>query len=151
MNKTEQIADLMFSRLEAAFPESTVKHGWAETYWQQTEQWPLVTIAPALSDPAYNGAGTVTVNTVSWNVYIMDKVDRDDISTEISKRLIQYLAVVRKALLARQADERHNAYGGLLTKNPTEPTAARFIQPDSGLPFAGLVITITTPHTENLE
>lgn len=151
MTKAEQIADVMLQRLEAAFPAATVKHGWAETYWQQTEQWPLVTLAPASSDQNYDGAGTAGINRTSWNIYIMDQVEREGATTEISKRLMQYLATARRALIARQKNERHNAYGGLLTQNPTEPTAARFIQPDAGMPFAGLVLTITTPHTEKLE
>lgn len=149
MSKSEQIADLMLQRLVDKFPGATVKHGWAETYWQQTEQWPLVTLAPATSDQTYDGAGTAGVNRASWNIYILDQVDRTD--TEISKRLMQYLASARQALIARQATDRHNLYGGLLTQGPTEPAAARYIQPDSGMPFAGLVLTITTPHTEKLE
>lgn len=149
MTKSEQIADLMLQRLEAAFPAATVKHGWAETYWQQAEQWPLVTIAPAASDQTYDGGGTAGINRASWNIYIMDQVERTE--TEVSKRLMQYLATTRKALIAKRSDERHNQYGGLLTQAPTEPAAARFIQPDSGLPFAGLVLTITTPYTEKLE
>lgn len=151
MNKSEQIADLMLARLVEKFPGATVKHGWAETYWQQTEQWPLVTLAPAVSDQSYDGAGTASVNRASWNVYILDQVERPGIDTEVSKRLMQYLAAARQALVARQKKDRHNLYGSLLTQGPTEPSAARYIQPDSGTPFAGLVLTITTPFTENLE
>jgi hypothetical protein len=139
----------MLKRLEDKFPTATVKHGWAETYFEHNDHWPLVTIAPATSDQRYDGSGTAGQNNTTWTVYIIDKVERTE--TEISKRLIQFVNSARLALLARPASARHNTYGGLLSQGPTEPTPAKFVQPDKGLPYAGLVLTITTQHAEKLE
>lgn len=149
MSKMESIEDLMLARLQAAFPDAEVKSGWVETYFPHVEKWPLITLAPSISDQRYDNGGTAGINTASWTVYVIDQVDRTE--TVITKRLGGYLQTIRKVLVGKQPEERHNNYGGLLQGGPTESAPARFIQPDAGQPYAGLVITITTPHTDKLE
>jgi hypothetical protein len=149
MNKAQQIHDLITQRLQLAFPTANVKHGWIDTYWQNNDVWPLITVAPAASDPSYSNQGESIKDSANWAIYVLDEVERTE--TEVSQRLMEYLKQIRIALIAPAKADRHNNYGGLLTGPPSEQTAARFIQPDNGLPFAGLSFILTTTYSEKLE
>lgn len=149
MTKAQLIQQEITNRLQAAFTSASVKHGWVDTYWQQNEVWPLITVAPAASNAQYSNGGESIKDACNWSIYVLDQVDRTD--DEISYRLINYLALIRKALIAPLKTDRHNNYGGLLTGQPEEQAATRFIQPESGLPFAGLTFILTTTYSEKLE
>lgn len=149
MNKALQIQQLIKARLQAALPTAKVEHGWIDTYWQHNDVWPLITVAPAASDPNYSNQGESIKDSTSWAIYVLDEVERTE--TEVSQRLMEYLKQIRIALIAPPKTDRHNDYGGLLTSPPTEQTAARFIQPENGLPFAGLSLILTTTYSEKLE
>ncbi|CAM3896878.1 hypothetical protein [Rheinheimera salexigens] len=149
MNKAQQIQNVITQRLQAAFPTANVKHGWIDTFWQNNDVWPLITVAPTASDPNYSNAGESIKDSISWAIYVLEQVEQPD--TEISQLLSIYLKQIRKVLIAPVKDDRHNNYGGLLTVPPAEQTAARFIQPENGLPFAGLSFILTTTYSEKLE
>lgn len=149
MTTANQIQQLIVQRLAVAMPTASIKHGWIDTYWQHNEVWPLVTVAPAASDPQYSNGAQSIKDTCNWSIYVLDQVDRTE--TEISQRLLGYLKTLRQTLIAPPTSDRHNNYGGLLTGQPEERAAARFIQPESGLPFAGLTFILTTTYSETLE
>jgi hypothetical protein len=149
MTKAQQIQQLLVDRLTAAFPDATVKHGWIDTYWQDNQQWPLVTVGPIVSDSKTSANSESHTVAINWGITVLDEVNRTD--TEISLRLMDHLRLIRKTVIAPPTGERHNTYGGLLSQPPKEATGANFIQPDSGLPFAGLTVILTTTYSEQLE
>ncbi|MBV2127923.1 hypothetical protein [Arsukibacterium indicum] len=159
MSETAQatlVEDEAIARLKSAFETEqvpgVVKKGWPAIYSRDNTLWPLVCIAPAISQPAYHSSNVTLEDSTSFHIQIID-VEGDEPET-LSDRMKTYLLIARRALFKpvtpQGEPDRFAKWGTLLTSTPTEGREARFIEPEPGQPYAGLSIVLTTNFSQNL-
>lgn len=145
-DKSYEIEQQIIARLQAGFTDSEIKSGWVAQYLRDNSQWPLIAVAPIVSDPTYSGPSIK--NTLDWHIQLVEKISQSE--DPITQRLHAYLALIRKALIIQKDEDRHGNWNGLLSKQPTEGGEARYIEPSKGADEAGISFVLTTTFATNL-
>lgn len=146
-DKGIQVLNALIAKLELAYPTATVKSGWASSYLRTIERWPLITVAPIVTNGAYQGQAVK--DDMQFHIQVVDH-EADEPET-LPSRLIQYMGICRKALFSQNPRDRFNNWQGLLNGQPTEGAETRFIEPTPGQPYAGLSIILTTTYSQTME
>lgn len=146
-NKAHQVMQEITNRLINAFPNATVKSGWASSYLRTVEQWPLITVGPIVTNGTYQGKAIK--DDVQFHIQIVEH--ENNAPDTLPSRLLTYLASTRKALFSQDTTDRFNTWHGLLTSQPIEGAETRFIEPTPGQPYAGLSIILTTTYSHTME
>lgn len=146
-NKGIEVQHSLTEKMEQAFPTATVKEGWASSYLRQVEHWPLITIAPIVTNAVYQGQAVK--DDMQFHIQIVDHENGEP--ETLPSRLIQYLAIYRKAMFRQKPQDRFNNWDGLLNGQPTEGAETRFIEPTPGQPYAGLSMILTTTYSQTME
>jgi len=146
-NKGNQVMQALTAKMQQAFPAATVKAGWASSYLRQVEQWPLITVAPVITNGTYQGPAVK--DDMEFHIQIIDHENEQP--ETLPSRLLDYLASCRKALFCQKPQDRFNNWDGLLNGQPTEGAETRFIEPTPGQPYAGLSMILTTTYSQTME
>ncbi|MDP5205794.1 hypothetical protein [Alishewanella sp. SMS8] len=146
-DKAQQIQQAVNAKLVAAFPTATVKSGWASSYLRSVEQWPLITVAPIVTNGSYSGKAVKDDMQLHIQIVENDGGEPETLPT----RLLNHLTSCRSALFSQQLDDRHNNWHGLLNGQPTEGAETRFIEPSAGQPYAALSIILTISYSQTME
>ena len=146
MSKADQVLNYIKTQLEQAFPAGTVKQGWPASYVRDVTAWPLVTIAPAISNATHNGPSFT--DAINWHIQLVYAAqDAEQTVTDLMAGLL----TVRQALVAQRKTDRFQNWQGLISGPPTESREARYIDPEPGQPYAGLSFVLATTITQTLE
>lgn len=132
-----------------------VKSGWAAQHRRDNANWPLVCIAPAISQPTYHSSNITLEDATSYHIQLIDIEGETPVAIEeLTERLELYLKLMRQALFKPVTEtgepDRFAKWGSLLTSTPTEGREARFIDPEPGEPYAGISFVLTTTFSDNL-
>ncbi|WNO60888.1 hypothetical protein [Rheinheimera sp. MMS21-TC3] len=146
-NKANQVQLEILNRVKAKFPTATVKTGWASSYLQNVEQWPLITIGPVASRATFQSKAIK--DDMQFHIQLVEH-DNDEPET-LADRLNIYLVNLRTALFAQKSEDRFNNWHGMLSAQPTEDSETSYIEPSPGQPWAGLSLILTTTYSEKLE
>ncbi|WP_445425177.1 hypothetical protein [Alishewanella sp. HL-SH06] len=147
MNKAHQVLQTATAKLQQAFPNATVKSGWASSYLRSVEHWPLITIAPIFTNANYSGKAVK--DDMQLHIQVVEHENGEP--ETLPERLLTYLSTLRSTLFSQQLDDRHNNWHGLLNGQPNEGAETRFIEPSAGQPFAGLSLILTTSYSQTME
>jgi len=146
-SKGHQVLQALVSKLANAYPTATVKSGWASSYLKNIDAWPLITVAPIVTNGIYQGSAVK--DDMQYHIQIVDH--ENNAPDTLPARLITYLNTARAALFNQSSTDRFNNWQGLLNGQPTEGAETRFIEPTPGQPYAGLSMIVTTTYSQTME